>query len=187
MAETEDKKLKKRKWYEILSNDFNDAILGETVSKEPNLVFNRIIKVNLGSLTREIKLQNISVLFKIKDFKENRFYTEVYGYELNPSYIKRIVRNKKTKIDDSFVCKSKDDIEVRIKPLIITKNNVNNSLSAVIMKTNRELFNNFLIKKEYKEFFRELIEGKVCPEFKKTLSKIYPISFFEIRVMQRLH
>ena len=183
---TTEKKVKKRKWYEILSKDFNNAVLGETITKDSNSVLNRVIKANLGHLSREFKLQNVTIVFKIKELKEEKFYTEPYGYTLGSSYVKRVVKNKKTKLDDSFVLKSKDGIKVRIKPLMITRINVNRSTGSVLLKKSRELFNDYVSKKDYSEFFKDLISGKVSPGFKKILSKTYPLSFFEVRIMKRL-
>jgi len=186
MAKTTEKKQKKRKWYEIISKDFNNTVLGETITKDSNSVINRIIKANLGHLSREVKLQNVTIVFKIKELKEEKFYTEPYGYTLGSSYVKRVVKNKKTKLDDSFVIKSKDGIKVRIKPLMITRINVNRSTGSVLLKKSRELFNDYVSKKDYSEFFKDLIYGKVSPGFKKILSKTYPLSFFEVRIMKRL-
>lgn len=186
VKKTTEKKQKKRKWYEIISKDFSNAVLGETITKDANSVLNRMIKSNLGHLSREPKSQNITILFKINELKEEKFHTEPHGYSLSSSYVKRIVKNKKTKIDDSFVIKSKDGIKIRIKPLMITRINVNRSVGTILLKKSRELFNDYISKKDYSEFFKDLISGKISPGFKKTLSKTYPLSFFEIRIMKRL-
>ncbi|MBL7147416.1 MAG: hypothetical protein ISS82_01165 [Nanoarchaeota archaeon] len=186
MTKVSEKKVKKRKWYEILSKDFNNVVLGEIITKDPNSVLNRTLKVNLGNLTRDIKLQNVDIVFRITKFEEDKFYTEIYGYGLNSSYVKRIIKSTKTKIDDSFVCTSKDGIKVRIKPLILTRNNVNRSIITSLIKKNRELFNDHVSKKDYKDFFKDLSDKKLCIELKKTMSKIYPLSVFEVRVMRRL-
>lgn len=186
MIKATEKKVKKRKWYEILSKDIDNIVLGETITKDPNTTLNRNLKLNLGNLYNDIKLQNVNIVFKIVDFKENIFYTDIYGYNLVTSYVKRIIKSTKTKIDDSFVCTSKDNIKVRIKPLIITRSNVNRSIITNLTKKSRELFTDYLSKKDYKEFFKSLIDRRLGNEFKKNLTKIYPLSVFEVRVMKRL-
>jgi len=186
VTKTTEKKVKKRKWHEILSKDFNNIILGEIITKDPNSVLGRVLKVNLGNLIRDIKLQNVTVSFKIVGLDGEKFQTEIYGYSLSSSYTKRIVKTKKTKIDDSFICESKDKIKVRIKPLIVTRNNINRSLATLIRKESIKLIKDYLSKNDYYAFFRSLIDKKFGAEFKKTLNKIYPLSIFEIRIMKRL-
>ena len=186
MTKVAEKKIRKRKWYEILSKDFNNVLLGETITKDPNLIIKRILKVNLNTLNNDVKSQNIEILFRINEFKDDKFQTYIYGYNLNPSYIKRVIKTSKTKIDDSFICTSKDNIKLRIKPILITKNNTTNSIATLLLNKNRQLFTEFLSKKTYIEFFNDLITKKVTPEFKKNLHKVYPISFLEVRMMRRL-
>jgi len=186
VTRTSEKKAKKRKWYEIVSKDFNNVVLGEIITKDPASVINRMLKVNLGNLIRDIKLQNVTVTFKIIDSENEKFNTEVYGYNLNSSYIKRIVKVKKTKIDDSFVCESKDKIKVRIKPMIVTRSNINRSLSTLIRKRCMELFKDYVSKNDYNTFFKNLMDRRFGMGFKKTLSKTYPLSVFEVRMMKRL-
>ena len=186
MVKPAEKKEKKRKWYDILSKDFNNVVLGEIITKEPNFVLNRNLKINLGNLNNDVKLQNVDVIFKIKEFNEGQFYTDIYGYCLSSSYVKRIVKTTRTKIDDSFLCVCRDNVKVRVKPLIITRNIVNRSVATSLIKKSREIFKDYLSKKDYKEFFDDLVSKKLGNEFRKTMNKIYPLSVFEVRIMRRL-
>ena len=112
----------KKKWYEILaSKHFHNFAIGECVAYEDKNLFGKVVNVNLGNLTRDAKLQNVRIKFKINEIKDGKAYTEVKGYELATSYIKRIVRVGRSRIDDSFLVSTKDNVKLRLKPLVLTK------------------------------------------------------------------
>jgi len=180
-------KKKEKKWYEILSSKhFNNIIIGETVAYEDKNLLGRIIHSNLGNLTRDMKLQNVRLNFRISEVKEGKAYTEIKGYELATSYVKRIVRVGRSRIDDSFLVITKDDIKLRLKPLILTKYKTQKSILKELRSLVKKDFMEYIKKESYDKFVTELISKKLQRDLRNKLSKIYPVSLVEIRVMKRI-
>ena len=59
-------KKKKKKWYSVTaSNDFRNAVLGESYVEDINILKGRMFKVNLMSITNDFKKQNINAGFLV--------------------------------------------------------------------------------------------------------------------------
>ncbi len=180
-------KWKKKRWYPILApNILNSQVLGETSTFEPVKVIGKTLNVNLMNLTGEVRNQNVKVGFRVSGVKEGRAMTEVTGYTLSPSFIKRVVRRRHTRIDSNFTLKTKNSHKIIIKPLLITRNNVNRSVATAIRHGAREVLNGIVSSHSSDEFFMDLIHYKVQNELKKRLSRIYPMKTCEIKSMALL-
>jgi|SRR3989344_2432838 len=177
----------KKKWYEILATKhFSNIPLGETVANEDKNLIGRIIGVNLGSLTKDPKLQNINIKFRVNEVKEGKAYTEFNGYELASNYLKRIIRGGRSRVDDSFLTATKDDVKIKIKPMILTKYKTQRGVLTEIKKLIRKEFLEYIKKDTYDKLISDLISKTFHREIRSKLNKIYPISLFEIRVMEKI-
>lgn len=180
-------KKKKKKWMSILSTShFNNSEIGETITSEPSTLVGRNVAINLMNLTQDIKTQNTKIVFKIKEVKNDRLMTEIVRYELVPASLRRMVHKDKEKIDDSFKAKTKDEVEVRIKPFIVTKSSANRSVLTAIRHKTRELLTEAIKKATYDAFMEEIIRFKLQNTIKRELSKIYPLTQFQIRKLEKL-
>ena len=181
------KQLKKKKkiWYTILaSKEFNNFIIGETTSSSPNSLVGRKIRVPLSELIKNPKKQNLNITFSITQVKENAD-TEIVNYELSSSFIKRIVKPGKDKIDDSFIFKTKDDITIKVKPLLITKSKTKKSILTLLRKKTRDVLKENFEKQTFSAIISSLISYKLQKTLKDQLKKIYPLRTCEIRVLSR--
>lgn len=177
-------KKKKKKWYSILaSQEFRQTEIGETISSSPNSLIGRTINVNLSQLTKDMKKQNYSITFKITDVKDDRALTEVKKYFLNSSAIKRIISRDKNKIIDSFTAKTKDNINIRIKPLLITKSKTKKSVLTALRKKTQEIFKKEISLKTYSELISSLLDYRYIVQIKNKLKKIYPLSTLQIKAL----
>ena len=180
-------KKKKKKWMSILSTShFNNSEIGETITSEPSTLVGRNVAINLMNLTQDIKTHNTKIVFKIKEVKNDRLMTEIVRYELVPASLRRMVHKDKEKIDDSFKAKTKDEVEVRIKPFIVTKSSANRSVLTAIRHKTRELLTEAIKKATYDAFMEEIIRFKLQNTIKRELSKIYPLTQFQIRKLEKL-
>ncbi|MEK6834810.1 MAG: hypothetical protein AABX61_00935, partial [Nanoarchaeota archaeon] len=93
---------KKKKWFSIFSGpEFNNSEVGETLANEDTNLVGRTLEVNLANITQDPKSQNINIKFKIKEFKDNKANAEVISYAMLSTYVKRVIRPAKEKMDDS--------------------------------------------------------------------------------------
>jgi ribosomal protein S3AE len=176
----------KKKWFQVLSPKiFNNIPIGETFQYDLRDALGSTVETNLMNLTRNIKNQNISVKFLINNVKNTQLYTEIISYTLNNSSLKRMVRRRRGRIDDSLILKTKDNIDVRIKPILITRSRTKGSIKQALRKKVKELITNFLRKNDYETVFKNVVFYSLQKELKEKLDKIYPLSNCEIRVLKR--
>lgn len=177
-------KIKKKNWYEIVAPKiFDERIIGETTVTEPSKLIGKPVLLNLMVLTNDPKKQNISVKFIVDSVQDNRAITKFTGYYLNSSSLRRFMRKAATRIDDSFIAETADNINIRIKPFLLTRRDVTGSVSTNIRRLARSL----IIKQIKKNTYEKLIIAIVTNKFQRSLSmaikKIYPLRASEIREM----
>jgi len=174
----------KKTWFSIMSpNEFGNYVIGETPVSEPQQLLERNIQVNLMSLLNDPKKQNVQLTFKIKNVREKSATTEIMRYDLSPSYLKRLMRGGRDKVEDSFVVEMKDSMKVRVKPFLITKTQTQRSKLSLIKKTVRE----FLIERAKTQNISELINNavstKIQRELREKIKKIYPLAICEFKAI----
>jgi ribosomal protein S3AE len=178
-------KVKKKKWYPIFaSKSFNEQILGESLLTEAEKLKDRYITINLSLLTRSFRDQNVSLLFKVDSVKENKGYTNLIGYNILPSFIKKFVRRDKSKVADSFIAKDKNGMKIRIKPLIITLNIASRSQRTEIRRIVKKQLKSIMEKTTLDDFVTNLIKKDIQRKLKSIIKKVMPIRHAEIRVVK---
>ena len=177
----------KKKWYEVFSTShFGNQVIGETVANDDKALIGRIVNANLGNITKDAKLQNIKIRFRINEVKDGKANTEIKGYDLATNYIKRIIRGGRSKIEDSFLLTTKDNIKVRIKPLILTKYKSKNNILGEIRRVVRSDFEDYIKRETYDKLVSDLVSKTLQRELRGKINKIYPIGLFEIRIMEKI-
>lgn len=178
---------KKKRWHKILAPKlFNQQVIGETPALEPDMVIGRTVMSNLMHLTRDMKKQHIDVIFEVEKVMGDTAYTQLKTYQINPSFIKRFVRRNRNRIDDSFVCKTKDAKVIRLKPFILTRGITTKSVNTSVRHIAKRFLANYVAKNDYEIIARDLISNKLQRTLVDYLRAVYPIKSCEIRVMQML-
>ena len=173
---------KKKKWVKIMApKAFKEAILGESPVFESENLIGRTIKVNLMSLLKDPRKQNLSVSFKVTKIEGDVARTEAVGYEVLPSMIKRLVKRRKQKVEDSFVCKTKDGKKIRVKPLVIANSKVTKTVTTSIRAKLKFIFGTVFEKTTLEDFLIDMILGKSLLKLKDQIKKIYPVKTLEIK------
>lgn len=181
MAKT---KVAKKLWYPIVAPKiFRNIALGETIVYNPEKIMGKRLSQNLMTLTNDVKRQNIKIKFEVVKVEDNKAYTEIIGYDMVQSSIKRLVRRNIHKIDMSFTCATSDKKTIRIKPILITRSNASNSVATKIRKNAQEFLVNHISKISYDNFTNDIISHKLQSSLKVVLNKIHPLRICEIRSM----
>jgi len=131
-------------------------------------------------LTRDIKKQNTSLKFTITNIKGDKAITDFYGYYLNPSSIKRLVRRGKEKIGLSIICKTADNKKIRIMPLVIPHRKVKGSIATAFRKRIADYLTAYAAKTSFENMIKDLIITKTQRDLKGALKKIYPVRILEV-------
>jgi len=180
-------KVAKKEWYPILAPKiFQNVILGETHVFDPQQMMGKSVTRNLMNLTNDVKRQNININFKVIDVQNGKAATDVIGYYMVQSSIKRLIRKNIEKIIMSFPCKTSDNKNLQIKPLMITRSATTGSVATKIRKNAQDLIEKYVGVISYDNLINDLVNHKLQSTLKKTLSKIYPLRVCEIKSMEIL-
>lgn len=177
-------KKQKKTWFSIVSpKEFGSYVVGETPTSEPQNLVGRSVQVNLMTVLNDPKKQNVQLTLKIKSLRENTAITETIKYELLPSYVKRLMRKGKNKIEDSFTAETKDNIKTRIKPVMITRTRTQRSKLSVLKKQTREFLTERMKTQNFTEIINDAISTKLQRELRDKLKKVYPLAVCEFKTI----
>ena len=175
-------KRKKKAWYGLYApSSLNNAFLGESIVYDPNDLVGKTLKMNLSMFTNDMKKQNIIASFRVNKVEDKKGLTELIGYSLGLAYLKRLVRRRRDKVDDSFLAKDKEGKFVRVKTVAMTNSKTYDSVSSAIRLSLRAKVRKSLKEMSFEEFVNALINVRLQREWKNSLGKIYPLKFLEVR------
>ncbi len=175
-------KKKKKIWVSILApKEFKFTEIGETFVEEPSSCIGRFIEQNLMVLSNDPKKQSFNVSFRVNEYKDNALHTEFVGYALQVAQMKRLTRKQKNKIDDSFVCVTKDNIHVRLKPVLVTKAKVTNSKLTLVRHACREFVTGVSKNLTYDQLMSDVVNNDLQRNIKLAVKKVMPLANCIIR------
>lgn len=176
---------KKKRWHKIIAPKlFNEMIIGETPALEPNTLVGRTLRINMLTLTGDIKKQSIDITFEIEKVMGDTAYTRIRKFEMNPAAVRRFIRRGKNRVDDSFVCLTADNKKVRIKPFLVTFAKTSKSVLCVLRVKSRQFLARVIRGMTYEMLCREIAIYSLQKMMRDTIKKIYPLRVCEIRVME---
>jgi len=176
--------IKKKRWVQIVApQEFGGNFVGETYLAEPQEGVGRNMSVSLMSLTGDPGQQSIHIDFKITGVQNNTLVTEVMGFNIINSAVRKMMRRGKEKVEDSFVVVTKDNKNVRVKPILVTKNRAKGGVLADVQKQLRNNVLKMTAELTYTDFVNSLIAHQFQKKLQEALKKVYPLSICEIRWM----
>lgn len=180
-------KIKKKRWFMINSPKLmGEKPIGESYLSDINAAIGRNVTVNLMQLTGDMKNQSSSVKFEITGVQDNALVTKLCSYTFSPATIKRFVRRRMTRIDLSLLVNTKDNVAIRIKPFLLTRQKVSRSVEHALRAKLKEELIDLVKKTPYEELFNQVLKHRLQKELKTNLNKIYPIKNIQIRVLEKL-
>ncbi|RMF55356.1 hypothetical protein D6745_02520, partial [Candidatus Woesearchaeota archaeon] len=175
----------KKKWFKIVAPKlFGEREIGESYVFDSSQLIGKIFTYNLMNITRDIKKQKINVKFKVTEVNGGVGKTEVLGFEVMPASIKRMIRRRKGRVDDSFVVLTSDKKKVRIKPLLQTASNTNKAVMSALRKESKKFIVDYASKHDFETLVNDCINFKIQKSIRSHVKNIYPIKACEIRVLK---
>ena len=174
-------KVRKKKWLKIIApKAFNNMVLGESYVFDAKQLIGKSLTVNMMTLSRDPKQQHLNISFKVTRLDGDASLTDVKGFIIVPSFLKRIVRRGKNRLDMSFKCKLKDKT-VRIKPILLTRSLTHSSVLKDLRKSAIETFKKTFANYKFDDLVMDLLAYRVQRKIKADLGKIYPLKSCDIR------
>ncbi len=178
---------KTKKWFSIIApRVLRNVMVGETLALSADETIGRTVTLSLMALVGDMKKQNTNVTLTINRIQDGKAMSELTGYELMPSAVKRFVRRGRDRIDDSFTVTTGDELTVQLKTLAITKGKTTGSKITLLRKLSRSTIKEYAKKVTYEELLNDLLGNKIQRGAGETLSKVYPLRNFEVRSFQLL-
>jgi len=178
-------KKKKKIWVQLNSPKlFGEKKIGETHVMFPENAVGKTVEQNLMNLTGDMKKQNITIKFKVEKVTGTVGHTKVISYKMAPSFIKRMVRRRRDRLDLSKVYTTKDGIKVRIKPIIVTTSHAKGSILTLLRKKAHALLSVKVKQLKFDALMEEIISYRVQSYIKSNLKSIHPVKNCEIRVFE---
>lgn len=135
-------KVKKKSWITIFSPQFlNKVELGECYVESPEKMIGKHVKINLSTLVNDYKKQKYGVEFIVINANSEEANTKICGFRTRPLTLKTMVRKGHDRIDHRIIVKTTDNQEIIVKPILVTKNNVPNSVKTNLRSSFVELLN----------------------------------------------
>ncbi len=186
-AQSQMKRTKKKNWLDIVAPTiFNKQIVGETHTSNPQSKIGTVFSISLSNLVRDPRKQAVKIYFKINGLEGNKLSTQACGYEVSTPSIKRFVRRNISRVDDTFVVRTKDEQLLKIKPFLITRSIVSNSLKTKLRKRVRYLVTKAVAERNLDEVMQLVVAQRLQMELKNQLKKVYPLRIIELRKIELL-
>ncbi|MEM4246857.1 MAG: hypothetical protein QXR48_03230 [Candidatus Woesearchaeota archaeon] len=174
--------VKKKSWLPIIAPGlFNNQQIGEMYISEDADPKGRKVTASLTVLTGDPQRQNIHVSFEITKEENKQLLTKVVGYSIIPAAVRKMMRRSRERIDDSFVVKTKDNIAVRIKPVLITRGRTTGGVLKEMRSQMRTFIARAITGMSFVDFIKELVAHKFQKQLQDSLRKIYPLQVCELR------
>ena len=170
----------------ILLHLNNNQLFGETTAADPKLLVGRGVKVSLNTFMKMKRSGNMELKFKVIEVKGNDCLTEFEGMFMPVPLVKRIVKRAKRRIDDSFVVVTKDDVKVRLKPLLLIKKTVQRGVLTDLKRKTQDYCLNYAKELTYNELINKVIIGEIMKNLKFELKNVYPVMSVEMRAFVKV-
>ena len=185
LARTVKDKWRSKHWYKVRAPGlFQHADLGETMASEPEQMVGRTLEVTLQDISggADIGKAHIKLRFQVERVSgENVAESKFVGHELTSDYVRRLARRKRSKIDLSLPVRTKDGVEIILKPVAVGEQRLQTRLRAELRHKLRSLLVDEAALKTAPEFVREMLQGDLGKLLAHGLKTLYPLKKIEIR------
>jgi ribosomal protein S3AE len=175
-----DLKVKKKKWVTMVAPQFNNHVLGETNVVDTEQTLGKNISMNLMYLAGDPRKQNTTLNFKVNEQKsETVVNATLLSYTVQQPSLRKMVRRGKSKVGDSFKCYTADKKPVTVKVFALARKVITMEVQRSVRREIRHFLVEHVAKKNFMDFMKEVIDGKLQREVKKVASKVYPLKMVE--------
>ncbi len=172
---------KTKTWYHVLAPKlFNESEVAQVPSQDDDHILNRIIKIPLKEITRDLSHIYTNVKLRVETVKGKTAYTKFIGHSIAREYIQTLGRKGRRLLYNVLVVKSKDQVDFTVKILIVTNGPASAPKCTMLRNTAKEWTNEKTKSTDFAAFIQDVLYGKAGLELQGKLKKIYPIKRVEI-------
>ncbi len=176
---------KAKKWFTVYAPKvFGDMAIGEMPGKDEKAVMGRNIVISMDSLTHNPQNANVNLVLKVSGVEGDKAVTKLVTLELLFSFIRTLVRRYKSVSMAVVRERSKDGVEVAVKPLIVTIQRSTASRLDGIRAEMVEFLKGYVKENDAESIVKAVVEGQLQQEMHSKLMHIAPISKAEVRKLE---
>ena len=168
-------------WYRLHAPSmFNYAIMAHTPADSAEVVNGRVTEVPLEQLTGDFNQKNFMIKFRVHETRGNNAFTSFDGHRLTSDYKRALTRRRNSRIDCNFVLNLQDNVQIRIKPIIMVDKRIKKSQEKMLRAVAHKYIEDNLSKLSLSETLKKIYSGDLNKEVASTLKTTYPTKRVEI-------
>ncbi|SVD25702.1 uncharacterized protein METZ01_LOCUS378556 [marine metagenome] len=174
-------KWKGKMWYRLHAPSmFNYAVMAHTPADSPEIVNGRVTEVPLEQLTGDYNQKNFMIKFRVNETRGNNAFTSFDGHRLTSDYKRALTRRRNSRIDCNFVLTLQDEVQIRIKPIILVDKRIKKSQERLLRAITHEHLVKTISKMSLSETLKTIYSGDLSKEVSAALKSSYPTKRVEI-------
>lgn len=171
---------KEKIWYEVFAPaQFDEASLGTSPAKEPEMLVGRKIETSMREITGDFSRQYVKLFFEIDHVSGEKAYTVFKGHKVTSDYVRSMIRRGTSRIDTITDATTKDGQTLNVHMLAITVKRAKASQQRYIRETMQRMILEAAAEKTLDELVKEIISGKFASNIYHETKKIYPLKKVE--------
>lgn len=175
-------KWKAKSWYTILANEsFGKKEIGTSPAASPEAMIGRVSEASLSDITGDFKQSHVKLFFRINRVEGDKAFSEFEGHEISQDYVRRMIRRRKTRIDMVVDGVTTDNINFRIKPLVVLDRKVINNIETGIRNKLDEFLKDKIKENSLTQFVVYMFSPQIYTDLYNEIKTIYPTKKIEIR------
>ena len=171
---------KEKIWYEILApQEFDDASLGTSPAREPEMLVGRKIETSMREITGDFSRQYVKLFFEVDHVSGEVAHTVFTGHKVTTDYVRSMIRRGTSRIDTITDATTKDGKKINVHMLAITVKRAKSSQQKLIRETMQNMIIESAAEKTTEELVKEIISGKFASSIYHEAKKIYQLKKVE--------
>ena len=182
------KKMKGKEWYSIVAPKlFRGKVIGESLVSDPKEAVKRGMIVNYTSLDGNPSKYYIKIRLKADKVEEDKIKMKYVGHECQRDYIAQMVRKRAMRIDNRVSTETKDKRKIVIKTIAISLSKTKTSVKSSVAKKISEIIEKRVREMRLDDVIKSILSDELQKTTRKEVSKIYPLTRFEVRRVEVLN
>ena len=134
----------------------------------------------MADLTGQRKFRHITARLKITSIASDKAFTRIIGCRVDNSYLKRMVRRRKTKVENIVVVETADRSKLKVSAVTICGTRVEKAKEKAVRKAMGEVIISEAKGAKFDVFMQQLMFGGDSKKIFNKIKSIAPIQRVEI-------
>lgn len=181
-------KWKKKKWVSIHAPVlFKEAYIGETPAEKEELIGKRVVEVSVGEITGQRKFMPIVAKIRIAKVTSGKADTELIGMRMDSSFLRRVIKRRRSKIDVITTVTTKDNKNARLTATAVCRRKIDQEKEKALRKAIKNELEKNASESTFDEFMQNIMFGNMSQnalEKAKTITQAQRVEIVKARLVE---